>query len=131
MSILVGSPSKGKSLKPLVSVRVLMPDPFTMRRTLSLLLFALPALSVLSQTDTITVGALERTFTTRLPSVYDGAVELPLVIAMHGGFGSGEQLEARSQLSVKAEAEGFIVVYPDGVPSLIGMRNPRLVRAGN
>ncbi len=63
-----------------------------------------------------------RTFTVRLPSIYDGNTALPLVVAMHGGFGSGTQLESQSLLSEKAEAEGFIVVYPDGVPSNIGIR---------
>ncbi|MBK9176149.1 MAG: T9SS type A sorting domain-containing protein [Flavobacteriales bacterium] len=80
------------------------------------------AIPVSAQPDTIIVGALERTFTVRLPSVYDGSTPLPLVIAMHGGFGSGTQLESQSQLTVKAEQEGFIMVYPDGVPSLIGIR---------
>lgn len=79
--------------------------------------------SVLSaQPGSITVGALERTYTLRLPSTYDGSTALPLVIAMHGGFGSGTQLENQSQLSVKAEQEDFIVVYPDGFPSPINIR---------
>ena len=75
-----------------------------------------------AQTDSIAVGALQRTYTVRLPSAYDGSTPLPLVIAMHGGFGSGTQLENQSQLSVTAEQEGFIVVYPDGVPSPINIR---------
>ncbi|MEZ4806369.1 MAG: PHB depolymerase family esterase [Flavobacteriales bacterium] len=90
-------------------------------RHLSTLLFALSVCAGQAQ-DTITVGALQRTYTVRLPSAYDGTTPLPLVIAMHGGFGSGTQLENQSQLSVKAEEKGFIVVYPDGVPSLLGIR---------
>ncbi|MEO8066218.1 MAG: T9SS type A sorting domain-containing protein [Flavobacteriales bacterium] len=93
-----------------------------MHRLLPLLLLLGASLSASAQADTITVGALERTYTVRLPSSYDGSTALPLVIAMHGGFGSGVQLESQSQLSVTAEAEGFIVVYPDGVPSLLGIR---------
>lgn len=92
-----------------------------MRRPSSLL-FTLLAISVHAQTDTITVGALERTYTLRLPSTYDGSTALPLVIAMHGGFGSGTQLENQSQLSVKAEQEGFIVVYPDGLGGALNIR---------
>lgn len=95
---------------------------FHRMRRLSILSMLLSAPCLHAQTDTITVGALERTYTVRLPSSYDGSTPLPLVIAMHGGFGSGTQLENQSQLSVKAEQEGFIVVYPDGVPSLIGIR---------
>lgn len=41
---------------------------------------------------------------------------------MHGGFGSGPQLETQSQLSLKADKENFIVVYPDGVKSPLGIR---------
>jgi len=62
----------------------------------------------------MTVGGLERTYTLRLPSGYDGTTALPLLICMHGGSGSGTQVESRSQLTVKAEQEGFILVYPDG-----------------
>jgi polyhydroxybutyrate depolymerase len=53
-----------------------------------------------------------------MPSAYDGITPLPLVIAMHGGFGSGTQLENQSQLTVKAEQEGFIMVYPDGTGTI-------------
>lgn len=92
-----------------------------MRLCLSLLVVALcPVLR--AQTDTITVGALQRTYTLRLPSAYDGTTPLPLVIAMHGGFGSGTQLESQSALSDKAEQEGFIVVYPDGVAGTLNIR---------
>lgn len=85
-----------------------------------LLLFAAP--SLIAQTDTIHVGGRARTYTVRLPSSYTGATPTPLVVAMHGGFGSGPQLESQSQLTVKGEEAGFIVVYPDGVPNLLGIR---------
>lgn len=84
--------------------------------------FAIGSFSALAQTDSITVGALQRTYTVRLPSTYDGVTPLPLVIAMHGGFGSGAQLENQSLLTATAEQEGFIVVYPDGVPNPLGIR---------
>ena len=75
-----------------------------------------------AQSDSILVDGLQRSYLLRLPSAYDGVDPLPLVIAMHGGFGSGAQLEQQSQLSAKAEDEGFIVVYPDGVASNLGIR---------
>ena len=83
---------------------------------------ALACFTTRAQSDSILVGGLQRTYTLRLPSVYDGNTPLPLVIAMHGGFGSGTQLEGQSQLTVKAEQEDFIVVYPDGVPSPLNIR---------
>lgn len=91
-------------------------------RNTFLFALALSFSTALAQTDSITVGALTRTYTLRLPSAYDGVTPLPLVIAMHGGFGSGLQLEEQSLLSDEAELEGFIVVYPDGVPSPLNIR---------
>lgn len=86
------------------------------------LLTLLLATAASAQSDTLTVGSLQRTYTLRLPSSYNGSTPVPLVIAMHGGFGSGLQLEAQSGLTAKAEAEGFAVVYPDGHPSPINIR---------
>lgn len=93
-----------------------------MAHRFAFLLLSCTGLVAHAQTDTITVGSLQRIYTVRLPSVYDGVTPLPLVIAMHGGFGSGTQLENQSQLTAKAEEAGFIVAYPDGVPNLLGIR---------
>lgn len=92
-----------------------------MLRPASLLLI-LMNLCAFAQPGTITVDGLERTYTLRLPSSYNGSTPMPLVIAMHGGFGSGTQLENQSQLTPKGESEGFILVYPDGYPSPINIR---------
>jgi polyhydroxybutyrate depolymerase len=72
--------------------------------------------------DTLQHDGMSRTFYTHIPANYDGSNPRELIIALHGGFGSGEQLEGQSLLSEKSEEEGFIVVYPDGVPSLLGIR---------
>ncbi len=95
------------------------------KKTLRLMLtstFLLLALSSYSQYDSIPYGGNNRTFLVHLPTGYTGNTNLPLVIAMHGGFGSGPQLENQSQLSVKSDNEGFIVVYPEGVKSPLGIR---------
>ncbi|MET0462243.1 MAG: PHB depolymerase family esterase [Chitinophagaceae bacterium] len=65
----------------------------------------------------ITVDGLVRTYTINLPPNYYESGDFSLVIAMHGGGGSGEQFESTSLLTTKADASGFIVVYPDGVKS--------------
>lgn len=46
----------------------------------------------------------------------------PLVVALHGGVSSGEEMEAVTGFSRIADREGFVVAYPDaiGVP-LIGV----------
>ncbi|MBX2979828.1 MAG: T9SS type A sorting domain-containing protein [Flavobacteriales bacterium] len=88
------------------------------RTDLLCILLGLAAPQLHAQPGTINFGGLQRSYTLRLPSVYDGTTPLPLVICMHGGFGSGTQVENQSQLSAKAEQEGFIMVYPDGTGTI-------------
>lgn len=74
--------------------------------------------------ETITVDGISRTYLLNLPPSYDGASVYALVIAMHGGGGTAEQFERTSKLTSKANAAGFIVVYPEGVKSTgpLGLR---------
>lgn len=72
-----------------------------------------------AQYDSIPFDGNDRTYLVHLPTGYTDTTDLPLIIAMHGGFGNAYQLEDQSQLSVKADSEGFIVVYPEGVESSI------------
>jgi polyhydroxybutyrate depolymerase len=55
-----------------------------------------------------------RTYLIHLPPQYDPRTPLPLVIVLHGGGGSGQNIEEQSSMSDKADQEGFIAVYPDG-----------------
>jgi polyhydroxybutyrate depolymerase len=68
-----------------------------------------------AQYDSIPFGGYERTYLIHLPLNYNGITELPLVIAMHGGAGNAYTMENISELSLKADTENFIVVYPEGV----------------
>ena len=68
-----------------------------------------------AQYDSIPFGGYDRTYLIHLPTGYTGTTDLPLIIAMHGGFGNAYNLQNQSQLSVKADAENFIVVYPEGL----------------
>ncbi len=73
--------------------------------------------------ETLTVDSRPRTFTLNLPPSYYETASVPLVIAMHGGGGSGTQFESTSLLTPKADAAGFAVVYPDGTaPGPLGLR---------
>ena len=45
---------------------------------------------------------------------------VPLLVALHGGTGWGTQFEENSGFDGLAEANGFVVVYPDGTPIGIG-----------
>ncbi|MDN5938152.1 MAG: dienelactone hydrolase family protein [Salinisphaera sp.] len=57
----------------------------------------------------------ERTYTVHVPAGYDGETPMPLIVALHGGWGSGRILAEHTGLSPLAAAQGFIVVYPDGL----------------
>lgn len=87
-------------------------------------------ISILSyaQYDNISFDGYDRTYLLHLPTGYTGETDLPLIIVMHGGFGNAYGIQAQSQLSLKANAENFIVVYPEGVEG--GMFNIRTWNAG-
>ena len=56
-----------------------------------------------------------RSYHIHVPSGYDEAAPVPLVLALHGGRGTGSRLERLTGLTPIAEEEGFIVVYPNGI----------------
>jgi polyhydroxybutyrate depolymerase len=67
-------------------------------------------------TGSLIHDAKTRTYRVHLPtSYYDKSTALPLVLGLHGGGGSGEQFENQTGLNAKADAESFIMVYPDGL----------------
>lgn len=57
----------------------------------------------------------ERTFRLYAPSTLGPGERAPLLIAMHGGVGSGVQFQANSGFDGLAEANRFFVVFPDGI----------------
>ena len=70
--------------------------------------------TVAPQNSIVTPDGRTRTFHVYVPtSLPDGPV--PLVVALHGGTGSGRQFERSSGFDAQADEHGFIVVYPDGV----------------
>ncbi|MBL9028796.1 MAG: prolyl oligopeptidase family serine peptidase [Myxococcales bacterium] len=69
--------------------------------------------------DMLVHDDLERTFRVHLPPAYEDGTPAPLVLMLHGGGGSGRQLEEdSSKMSEVADREGFIAVYPDGTGTL-------------
>ena len=67
--------------------------------------------------DSIIFAGLERTYRIHMPPSYDKSKPLPLLIALHGGGGSGEKMEELTLRGFNrlSDKEGFIVVYPDGI----------------
>lgn len=61
---------------------------------------------------------IERTYHLYLPENFNRANTMPLVLALHGGGGSGLRFEedaAAGTLSAAAEEKGVIIVAPDGI----------------
>ncbi len=62
---------------------------------------------------TINVGGLERSYRVHKPVGLPAAA--PLVVMLHGGFGSGEQAERAYGWDGLADSAKFVVAYPDGI----------------
>ncbi|MBN8219391.1 MAG: prolyl oligopeptidase family serine peptidase [Spirochaetes bacterium] len=67
-----------------------------------------------SGTYTMMHKGLARKYILHLPKGREYDDRLALIVAMHGAPGTAKNLEENSLLSQKADAAGFIVVYPDG-----------------
>jgi len=63
-----------------------------------------------------TADGRERTYHVYVPAaVTTATTPVPLLVALHGGTGWGKQFELNSGFDGLAEANGFVVVYPDGI----------------
>jgi polyhydroxybutyrate depolymerase len=66
----------------------------------------------------IRVYGFSRSYLLHIPKGYDPSTALPLVVALHGGFGTARQMEEESGLSELADREGYLVLYPNGITLL-------------
>lgn len=66
-----------------------------------------------SQTITTPDGA--RTFMLHVPSYYTGSTAVPLIVNMHGARSNSFEEEIYSGFSTRSDADGFVVVYPQGL----------------
>lgn len=70
-----------------------------------------------------------RTYQLYVPSqLPEGTV--PLLVALHGGMGNGDQFRNNSGFDELAEANGFIVAFPDGTSLNRVMKDNRVWNAG-
>ncbi len=65
--------------------------------------------------NSLDVDGVSRTYYIHLPTGYDEAGSLPLVLAFHGGGGKATMMHRVSKLTATADAHSFVVVYPDGL----------------
>jgi len=58
----------------------------------------------------------ERSYILHLPPDYETSkkIHYPLVIVLHGGGGNAENAVNKTRFSLKADAENFVVLYPNG-----------------
>lgn len=64
---------------------------------------------------TIKPGLLERSYRVYRPASYDGSKPVPLVLSLHGGWGTAKSQQDITGWDRLAEKHGFIVAYPEGL----------------
>ena len=63
----------------------------------------------------IICGGLERNYSVHISSSYNKTRPTPLVIALHGGGGTGQGMPKLTGFNAVADKENFVIVYPDGI----------------
>ena len=71
----------------------------------------------IDSTWTVAVGAANRTARVHVPASYDPTRPTPIVINAHGRTSNASQQAWLSHMNQKADAEGFIVIYPESSTS--------------
>ena len=74
-------------------------------------------ISATNVTDSIIIGGLKRTWLIHIPLSFDKTRSVPLLIALHGGGGTGRNMVKLTLggFDKISDKRGFIVVYPDGI----------------
>ena len=67
-----------------------------------------------NHTRTLKVGGQNRSYLVHVPAKYDGKTPVPVVLALHGAAMNGPMMAVFCGLNPKADAAGFIAVYPSG-----------------
>jgi polyhydroxybutyrate depolymerase len=64
---------------------------------------------------TLTHDGIEREYEAHVPPGYTGAARVPLVMTIHGAHNTIAMVKGWSQMNPVADANGFVVVYPQAV----------------
>ena len=64
------------------------------------------------------VDGIERSYLLHIPPMYSPSKPAALVLVLHGGGGNAENAAKMTGMSDKADAEGFVVAYPEGTGRL-------------
>lgn len=73
-----------------------------------------PPAEVVDAQRTVTAGGAERTYFLHIPAGLQGGQPVPLVFFFHGYSESGRQSRSYTGFDKVADANGFVVVYPNG-----------------
>ena len=68
-----------------------------------------------SHKRTLTHDGRKRSYRVYVPSSYAKSKPAPLVLAFHGGGGTGRKMMKSSGFNPVADKHGFLVLYPDGI----------------
>jgi polyhydroxybutyrate depolymerase len=72
-------------------------------------------------TEQVVIDGIRRTYIVKLPqNYYQHDSTRAMIIGLHGTGGDAEQFERGYGFDQKADMEGFVAVYPDGVQKLDG-----------
>jgi polyhydroxybutyrate depolymerase len=63
---------------------------------------------------TIHPGLFDRTYRLYVPKSLPAGRAVPLVVALHGGYGTAEVMEDMTHFDAQADRSGFVVAYPEG-----------------
>jgi polyhydroxybutyrate depolymerase len=78
-----------------------------------------PQLAAGDHTIELRYDGLQRRYIVHVPRQSVGRLS-PVMLALHGGGGSGAQFQRENRLDPVADREGFLAVYPDGTGPLSG-----------
>jgi len=70
--------------------------------------------------ETLTTAGGPRQYLLHVPASYSGRERVPLVLNFHGYGGNGARQNDYSGLVLVSDANGFILVSPDGLPTMDG-----------
>lgn len=62
-----------------------------------------------------------RSYIVYAPADYTGEQPLPVIVSLHGRYGNGASMANLTGFNDMADREGFLVVYPDGMPNDTGV----------
>lgn len=63
--------------------------------------------------DSFDIQDKKRTYIVHYPKNWNGS-PIPLLVALHGRFGSGSSMIKQTKLDILSDSKGFVVVFPDG-----------------